>query len=199
LDRAIRTAVGRGQLDVATITELATGWANPKPGFVVETDYALEVVARCTATRGPILECGTGLTTILLGLVARETGAEVISLEHDPAWHRRIAAVIDRHNLPVDVRLAPLADFGTFSWYGLSPEALQPGIAVCVCDGPPQQTPGGRRGLLSVVGGRFRPGAIVLLDDADRPGEQAAIQDWVAEHGAKLIGGAGRYAVLEIA
>jgi hypothetical protein len=75
---------------------------------------------------------------------------------------------------------APLIDHGDYEWYATSPE-LPGGFAVVICDGPPGSTKGGRYGLIPVAEGLLRPDVVVLLDDADRPGEQEMLRRWQSE------------------
>jgi hypothetical protein len=47
-----------------------------------------------------------------------------------------------------------------------------------VCDGPPEETPGGRYGLLPVMGARLGAGTSILLHDAGRESERGAVRRW---------------------
>src|SRR4026208_693267 len=62
-----------GELPCAMLLEqLQTGWDNG--GMAAQTDYLLEVSRQALTTKGPVLECGSGLTTLLLGLLAGTRG-----------------------------------------------------------------------------------------------------------------------------
>ena len=52
------------------------------------------------------------------------------------------------------------------------------GISLVICDGPPGDTRGGRYGLLPVCASHLADGCVILMDDAERMGEQAAISNW---------------------
>jgi hypothetical protein len=58
---------------------------------------------------------------------------------------------------------------------------MPPAFQLVICDGPPGETPGGRYGLWPVLGQRLAPGAVILLDDADRPGEEEVLRRWSTE------------------
>lgn len=58
----------------------------------------------CDSADGPILEWGSGLSTVLLGLAAQRQGNTVWSLEHDPLWAGRVASTLDRYGV-TSVRL----------------------------------------------------------------------------------------------
>ena len=162
------------------LIDLQAGWGNE--GFAAHTDYLEEAANRAVATSGAILECGSGLTTILLGWLAGRRGIETWSLEHMPEWHAQIARTLRRYRVPkAHVCLAPLRDYGDFWWYDPPLERMPETFKLIVCDGPPGTTPGNRYGLLPVLGERLHPGSLILLDDADRPSEVEVLRRWSAE------------------
>jgi hypothetical protein len=169
-------------LDPGLIAQLRFGWGNDR--FSAPAPFLERVAKRARNTGGPILECGSGCSTLFLGLLAGTRGVEVWSLEHDLDWLRATAGRLRQFHVP-GVRLlhAPLRSRGTFEWYAPPAEASLPSrFTLVVCDGPPGLTThGGRYGLLPVLGDRFPPGTEVLLDDAARPEEQAVLERWSAE------------------
>lgn len=168
------------------LADLQLGWGNY--GFVVNLDYLEEVAKQAAQTRGPILECGSGLTTIILGLLAARRGVEVYSLEHLPKWRSHVVSVLQKHRIPaVNVYLSPLRDYGKFSWYEPPLSILPQHFRLVVCDGPPGKTPGGRYGLLPVLKHYFANGNLILLDDANRPGEMEVLHQWIQETRVKVV------------
>jgi hypothetical protein len=192
--RGLRTLPEVAAVEPSRLARLRTAWGND--AFTAPLRF-LEVVAdRARNTGGPILECGSGCSTLVLGLIAAVSGAEVWSLEHDPVWHQETRKRLDRCGLP-DVRLihAPLRSYGAYDWYAPPGELVLPDrFTVVVCDGPPSMgTRGGRYGLLPVLGDRLGPGTEILLDDASRDEEAAVIQRWSAERPFRLdVDRAGR-------
>ena len=200
LRRAVRrvAALGPGETPSrALLADLLTGWSND--GFVADLDYLEEVSRRAASVEGPVLECGSGLTTLLVGLLAGRRGFETWSLEHHAEWHARVASALEAHNVPrARVALAPLKSYGAFSWYDPPLAEMPEAFRLVVCDGPPWTTPGGRYGLLPVMHERLPAGAVVLLDDAERPDEQEALGRWSDEYGVRFDvrqTGEGAYAV----
>jgi hypothetical protein len=164
----------------ALLEDLQRGWAND--GMVARTDYLAEVCGQAVRTTGPILECGSGLTTLLLGLLAGRRGVETWTLEHLPEWHRVLMGSLARHHVPnVHLLLTPLRSFGAFTWYDPPLAVMPPRFNLIVCDGPPSDTSGGRYGVLPLLGDRLAPNAILLLDDAERPNEAEVLRRWHAE------------------
>lgn len=160
--------------------DLVTGWDNP---WSLQYELIHELWQRTWTTPGPILDVGSGLSTLVLGIVAQRRGIVVMSLEHDAEWHRQVQERLARYDVGgIAYRHAPLGPRGEFDWYQV-PADLPRDIALVLCDGPPWDTRGGRYGLLPSLQGHLAPGCVILLDDAARPGEQAALVRWSAEYG----------------
>ncbi|PMB39151.1 hypothetical protein CEN40_24345 [Fischerella thermalis CCMEE 5205] len=166
---------------------LLAGWGNNH--FAANLDYLEEVAKQAVKTPGPILECGSGLTTILLGLLAGRRGVEIWSLEHIPQWYTRINTVLERYEISgVNLCLSPLHDFGGFCWYNPPFPCLPNNFCLVICDGPPSnQTPGGRYGLLPIFGQHLCDNALILLDDADREGEAEVLRRWTIESKVSVL------------
>jgi hypothetical protein len=164
------------------LADLLTAWSND--GFAADLDYLEEVARRAATVEGAILECGSGLTTLLAGVLAGRRGFETWSLEHHAEWHARVGAALREHNVPrARLALAPLKSFGEFSWYDPPLAEMPEAFGLVICDGPPWTTPGGRYGLLPVMRARLPAGSLILLDDANRPDEQEALNRWSDEFG----------------
>jgi len=165
---------------LALLGTLVRGWGNPN--FVALPEYLHEVAERCASATGPVLECGSGLTTLVAGALAAPRGIEVWALEHDPAWFERTRAAVERWKLPnVHVLLAPLRDYGDHAWYDVPLDVMPVRFSLVVCDGPPGTTKGGRYGLVPLLRDRLAPHCVILLDDASRPGERAVLERWREE------------------
>jgi len=164
------------------LEELQDAWDNK--GMAARTDYLQAVGREAARTAGPILECGSGLTTLIIGMLAGRRGVESWSFEHLGEWRDRVARVVSRQHISgARVCLAPLHDFGGYEWYDAPLAELPPHFRLVVCDGPPGQTRGGRYGLMPIMGNRLREGSTILLDDVDRPGETDVLESWRREAG----------------
>jgi len=164
------------------LSELIKGWSNE--GYAANLEY-LEAVAQTSAkTQGPVLECGSGATTILLGLLCGKRNIEVWSLEHSDEWRHSVSEVLTNSGISAaHVCAAPLVEYENFVWYCPPLERMPKQFSLVICDGPPGGTKGGRYGLLPVMGDRLPPDSTILLDDAGRPGEAELIKKWQAETG----------------
>lgn len=204
-DWQLRRAVERiaalppGQLPTRQmLEELRAGWGNL--GYAARPEYLQELMNRAVNTPGPILECGSGVSTLLLGLLAGRRGVETWTLEHMPEWHARVSGALERTGIPnVHNCLAPIRERGDYAWYTPPVESMPRAFQLVICDGPPGTTPGGRYGLWPVLGERLAPNAVILLDDAERPGEEEVLQRWSKEASMRVdmrrVSG-GAYAVI---
>ncbi len=176
LDRPAGTPPTRSDLG-----ELHFGWGNT--GYSADLAYLERIAAEAARVDRPILECGSGLTTLILGLVAGRRGIEVWTLEHHRQWQGRVERVLARYGLSVHVVHAPIVERGTYAWYDPPLDEMPPSFGLVVCDGPPGTTLGGRYGLIPVMRERLADGATILLDDAGREDEIAILERWALEAG----------------
>jgi hypothetical protein len=159
------------------LTDLTIGWGNE--GFAARLDYLEEVARNALTTNGPILECGSGITTLLMGILAGHRGIEVWSLEHSDAWCERMRKVTSEYAMKhVKICHSPLTKYDGFTWYDPPLESMPSEFSLVVCDGPPGDTPGGRFGLLPVLKNRLVRGTTILLDDTDRETEIEVLAKW---------------------
>jgi hypothetical protein len=164
------------------LNELARAWG--EDGYRAVGGYLEEVTRWAAEARGPVLEIGSGLTTLILGSIVGRRGLPVWTLEHHPDYFGNTESRLKRYNLTnVHLTLAPLRDYGDFCWYDPPLAELPRDFGLIVADGPPGDVKGGRFGLLPVLRSCFASGAVVLLDDAERPKEKAVLQKWESEYG----------------
>jgi len=166
--------------DRALLSELIVGWGNE--GYAANLDYLEEIAKRAVSADGPILECGSGATTILLGVLCASRQIEVWSLEHSNEWRARIVELLERSGITGSrVCSAPLVEHGEFDWYDPPLAKMPKSFSLVICDGPPGSTKGGRYGLLPIMNDRLPRGSYVLVDDASRPAESEMVERWERE------------------
>ena len=176
-----------GSRNTDLLRDLIEAWGN-KAWSALE-EYLEPVIAGAWEAQGPILECGSGLTTLILGAIAqrRRDTLDIWSLEHKPKWSVRVQQELDRWGFgTVRLCVAPLADYGAYEWYAPPLRAMPNDFAMVVCDGPPSSVKGGRYGLLPVMRDRLVPGCVILLDDAGRHEEVDVARKWEEELGSSL-------------
>ncbi len=148
--------------------------------------------------RRRIVELGSGISTVLLARLLTQrpppTGFLMAAVEHDALWARWVSEQLDREGTGTDVTIVrapliphPRAERG-LRWYdeaaladGLREALRADPIDLLLVDGPPAHATGhglARFPALPVLGDRLAPGATVVLDDAERPGEQEVLRRW---------------------
>lgn len=105
--------------------------------------------------RGPIVETGSGLSSVLMGAVSNQ---EVYSLEHLEHYAAQTLAWCEEAGVGnVGVCRVPLAD----GWYDIDPLGLPHKFAFGFCDGPPRMW-GTRMRFFEVFGERC---TVIAVDD----------------------------------
>ena len=169
----------------AVLKDLIYGWGNEVWG--APDEFLAECIQQALAVSGPVLECGSGLSTLVVGAIAQKRGQSHWALEHLPEWGAKVQQWLDRYSLDaVKLCVAPVKNHGAFSWYDAPLAALPLSFSLVICDGPPGNTVGGRYGLVPVMKPRLSPGCVLLLDDAHREHERAIAACWKTDLGSSL-------------
>jgi hypothetical protein len=119
LDAALRKII-TGNPEAADFHDLTEGWGN---GWSASPELLAHIWAHA---RGRVLECGTGLST----LVMAAKGCEVTALEHDPIFASHIQAMLERYGLKAEIVCRPLKG----KWYDFEGGDYD----TLVIDGPPR-------------------------------------------------------------
>lgn len=197
--RFVKTPEAALDPELGLLSQLIYGWGNE--GWSAREEFLVAALRHALCTKGNILECGTGLSTLLLGIIAQQNGRCLWSLEHSRPWGRKVRDELRTYRIDsVNMFVKPMKDYGEYTWYDAPLDKLPGNISLVVCDGPPGSTPGGRYGLVPVMKRRLAPGAVILLKDGIREGEQAIASRWVEETGAdgELIGEVDPYIELRL-
>jgi hypothetical protein len=165
------------------VVNLIYGWGNE--GYSALDEYLAVCINRALTTVGPTLECGSGLSTILLGSIAKKRGQGYWALENSPQWAKKVQSYLDKYKLDNVVLCSkPLKDYGDFCWYDVPLKSMPDRYFLVVCDGPPGDTKGGRYGLVPIMRERLVPTCVILIDDAEREQVIATARRWEAQLGA---------------
>lgn len=151
-------AVKANSYQVNHLIDLVEGWGSKWGGEPELLEACITLARQAT---GPIIECGSGLTTILMALVSDQP---IISFEQDPVWGSYAQGMLDKHGLKATIRCKPLKSHDTFEWYDMGGIPLN--ASLVVCDGPPRMTRGGRTGVVELA--KLLPNATYILDDPAR-------------------------------
>ena len=157
----------------------------------------LQIIANLVQQLEPkhILEFGSGLSTYVFARVCDElkNSCCITSVDHDPEFGAATARRLTEKRVSQNVRIqiAPLiarqCAGRLLPLYHLRPSDFASTRApdLVLIDGPPLVL-GGREGTLYQVMDFARTGTLVILDDAKRPEEQAALSRWRAHLGSSI-------------
>ena len=127
-----------------------------------------------------VVELGCGASTLVLAKALElNGGGRLSSYDQHADFVESTARWLGGHRLSATLRHAPVVeDPSTWShcWYELS--GVPQEIDLLVIDGPPWSLNPFIRGRAEQLFDRIRPGGMVLLDDAARPGERVVAARW---------------------
>lgn len=168
----------------------------PMRDWALSPDAAAVIVDAVTELRPrTVVELGSGTSTFLLALLARSGSPErILSVDHDAVYLGRTAerlagAGLDDHVELVHAPLRQVTVEGvTGDWYDVDAVPAPDRVDLLLVDGPPY-TFGAtvRHPALGWYADRLSPDGVVILDDADRPGEREILRRWRADHDDLVI------------
>lgn len=168
------------------------GWAVTVPTLLA----MLNEVGK-NSRRQTIVECGSGTSTIWLGLAVRHRGhGHVYALEHQESFAEATRAYVRANGLEdwVTILDAPLVDYSIggndYRWYDMGAIGpLKNRIDLLFVDGPPASTgPMARYPAVPLLADRLADNAWVVLDDTVREEEVSIVSNWLAEsHGGRRL------------
>lgn len=156
--------------------------------WAMDALFAEQLLSLVDEGRESVVELGSGHSTILIARRLEALGrGRVVAFDHLAEFAGRTRAWIEAEGLAgrATVVHAPLEDRQvegrTLPWYSaaaLTP-ALPATIDFLVVDGPPAAIHRDIRWpSIPLLRDRLAPGAAILMDDGDRPGERQAAHDW---------------------
>ena len=136
-----------------------------------------------------VVEFGSGASTVYIATALRKNGVgRIVSIDHDEGYGSATLQMLAARGLEeyATVRIAPLVPVivanRPFAWYDPLLLSLPKSIDMVIVDGPPGYSePGARYPALPFVAQSLAPGAVVLLDDLNRPDEDWAFGQWISE------------------
>ena len=127
-----------------------------------------------------VVELGAGASTLIAArALALHGGGKLTSFDQHDGFVEATRTWLGDHGLEADLRHAPLSAESMDwpgRWYAL--DALPDRIDLLIIDGPPWSVHPLVRGAADQLFARLSPDAVVLLDDAARPGERIVAQRW---------------------
>ena len=168
-------------------------------GYLPWTGPAMHPAAVATIVNSVVLnhhravvECGSGVSTVVLARAVRQEGGHIYTIEEDAEWGAHVSAWLDRDGTADAVTIihAPFEGRAGDGWYRRAALVDIPAeIDLLVVDGPAALAPGRalvRYPALPYFNEKLTPGATVVLDDISRPGEQQILARWRSEFGREF-------------
>lgn len=189
MDAAV-IALRAGRAEAQVFSDLLVGWGNASAAMAELQAAAYDLAA---AADGPILECGSGLTTLVMALA--NPNVHVHALESDVMWATKANRALVRHGIKnATIHFVEMKDYEGGRWYVL-PD-LPDDFSLVLCDGPWRED-GERTVLFAAMGDRIK-NAVMLADDADDPALEPAFAAWAAARGATMtmLGEQRKFAVI---
>lgn len=142
--------------------------------YVADTGALVLATGLARKCRGPIIETGSGMSSVLMALATQEN---VYSLEHLEQYARQTLTWAEEAGVSnVGLCTAPLVD----GWYDYDAFDLPNKFALGFCDGPPRLY-GTRMKFFEVIAPRC---TVILVDDIKSDNSFAQqVQDWADANG----------------
>lgn len=127
-----------------------------------------------------VVELGAGATSLVAAQALHlNGGGRLVSFDQHGSFLDAMKQWLGEHDLTAEFHHAPLGEIDegfSPSWYSL--HGVPDEIDLLIIDGPPWATHPLVRGNAERLFPRLRPGGMVLLDDASRPGERIIARRW---------------------
>jgi predicted O-methyltransferase YrrM len=150
------------------------GWAG-SPDLLLTLAHAVK-----TFKPKLVVELGSGVSTVVMG----KAGAKkIVSFDGSEEYAGHTRNLLKAHGIKgAEVRYSKLSPFKNSSgWYDPNSFKDLKKIDLLVIDGPPGgDDVNGRYPALDVLLSKLSPNAVVILDDAKRPGERRLADDFAA-------------------
>jgi hypothetical protein len=180
------------------MNRLVRYWGNAS--MAAGVDYATYCAKAGLQSNLRVLECGAGLSTLLIAATGKSKGTKIVSFDDHPFWAKKMQDLAQKYKLDnLTVFYAPIGTYGDYDWYQFDRDAMLLKFDLVLCDGPPGETKGGRFGLFPCMISHFHDQTKVILDDYARQGEKDVAIKWEVRFGwsVKQVMGKKPFALLE--
>jgi len=154
-----------GEASEETIEQLSASYG--VEGWPLSSEALFELYHIARATCGDVVETGSGLSTLVLGLALAGSDRYVHAIEHDAQYWRFTARMLAAFDIPnVMLHYAPLVpeeDGSTYDFSAMQLPLTQFGLALI--DGPPARYEG--RGKAAKYLAPLLSSAVVIVDDIE--------------------------------
>lgn len=152
-----------------------------------------------------VVELGCGSSTVLMSMFSMQlhSRVQIYSVEAEPLYAERLQRWLGYHDATnCEVLVAPLEELQLPQWRGrwYSPlvlDRLPNNVDLLVIDGPANERQiGARFPALPLLTGHLADGALIFVDDTDRPDERRMVERWQADGLVEILDRRRRCTVL---
>jgi hypothetical protein len=170
-----------------TLSACRKAWGNE--AWSADLSFVKEVASHSENSAMNFLDCGSGLSTVVAGVLTSANGGHIWSLEQDGSWANYMSdllAFLDVQN--VTLIHAPLREFEDFVWYDVRSDDLPESFQTIFVDGPavlPESCSdpfysNWRAGVVPVLKSMNKPFEEIVLDDASDHRCEQLMRTWQA-------------------
>lgn len=182
-------AIQHGNTNIWNFDTLVRTVRNKNPSYALPGQLLERLFRVAQCAQGDILEMGSGLSTIVMGIALQGTAHKVYALEHDLEYLRLTGEWLERNQIANVVLLyAPLLPFEGGDWYGVDEDQIPEHFDVVLIDGPPRQI-GNRAVAFDALGDRINNARLWLIDDVSDPAEMAMVSKYAQGRNVTVISG----------
>ncbi len=152
--------------------------------------YVQRCIAEAIRAPGPILQCGSGLLSIAIGMLCEQSenpDKRLWIFEHDRHWGCLVHSwLADRNIKHAHVISAPAEQFEGYVWYVLDPSRLPDSFSLVLSEAS-SALPGSTRGVVTRMGQHLGNRCVILGRSARRPKDLKFLADWAKAQGAPFV------------
>lgn len=170
------------------LIELWQTWGDNLPAS--RLPYIRTSISEAARCPGPILQCGSSLSSILIGILCHQAEApakHLWILEHDPHWGNVIRSWLERYEISkAHVISAPADQFDDFVWYVLDTSRLPKNFALVLCDGS-AALPSSAKGVVQRMSDHLDHRCVILARNTKRPRDLKHLASWAKSRRAPFL------------
>jgi hypothetical protein len=182
----------RDSKDDATILrllpELYALWGTPLSRSA--QSFLQSCIAHAKSCSGHVLQCGSSLDTLVLGIVCArqpETKTHLWCLEHDQQRANLIRSWLTDYGISsVHVIVARPQMFADHVWYKVDTSQLPKNFSLAVCEGG-HSTPRGVVGLIAKMQDKMGDDSVILAQHVREAKDHEYLTQWATEHKSNCV------------
>jgi hypothetical protein len=189
-DRAAKQLVAGSNVAATDrlVADLFAYWGDP----LQQSDerFMRSCLAEARVADGPILQCGTSLTTLVLGAIcdqSPEQKKQLWCLEQDSHWANLMRSWLTEYQVgSAHVIHSRARLFNDYVWYSLDPNRLAKKYQLVICDGG-RATVQGAIGAISRLHRRFAEKFVILIRNVTSQTDMKHLATWARTQNAACV------------